>query len=569
MLDGCFLYKLKEEIMQKAGSARVDKIHQPGPHELVLHLRGKGTFKMLVSVRPGSSRMAFTESPPENPGTPPMFCQLLRKHLIGARLCAITGYGFDRVAVMEFSGQNELFLPTAPRLIIELIGQQANVILADENLRITDALRRTDLESARMIMPGAMYIPPEPRPRLSPDTEAATLAQAVISSGKPTLFDAFMETVDGLSPAMARELERRCGDAVASDMAGASPDSVTAAIEALQAALDFDGGAYMILTPDGEPKDFILLKPGDENCRHFESLSGCLEHFYGERDALARRRHKSGGLRRDTARLIARVNNRINAQKADLERTKQREQLRINGELIKANLHLIERGTESCRLPNYYEPDMAETDIKLNPAMSPSQNAAQYFKQYKKLSTAAGMLNDFIAAGKKEAAYLESVAYSIEAARTDGELLEIERELQAGGYKTVRGATGKNTKKAPKIKPSDPISFTSPDGIEILIGRNNIQNEQLTFGTAEKLDIWLHAKNIPGSHVIIRSGAICGGDFPPDDTLLMAAALAGKHSGAAQSGIEIDYTFVKNVRKQAGAGPGMVLYENFYTVIAK
>jgi len=564
MLDGCFLYKLKEEIMQKAGLARVDKIHQPGPHELVLHLRGKGTFRLLVSVRPGSARMAFTESPPENPGTPPMFCQLLRKHLAGARLCAITGYGFDRVAVMEFSGQNELFLPTAPRLIIELIGQQANVILTDENLRIIDALRRTDLESARMIMPGAMYIPPTPRPRLSPDTNSATLAQAMLDSGKPTLFDAVMDTIDGLSPATARELERLGGD-----MDSATVESVTAAVESLQAALNSDGGAYMILGSNDEPKDFILLKPGHENCRYFESLSGCLEHFYGERDAQARRRHKSDSLRRDTARLIARVNNRINAQKADLERTKQREQLRINGELIKANLHLIERGAESCRLPNYYEPDMAEIDIKLNPALSPAGNAARYFKQYKKLSTAASMLNDFIEAGQKEAAYLESVAYSIEAAETDGALLEIERELQAGGYKTVRGGLGKNARKAPKIKPADPIGFTSPDGIEILVGRNNIQNEQLTFGIADKFDIWLHAKNIPGSHVIIRSGATYGSEFPPDETLLMAAALAGKFSSAGQSGIEIDYAFVKHVRKQAGAGPGMVLYENFHTVIAR
>ena len=574
MLDGCYLYKVREEIRHLALSARVDKIHQPGRNEVLLHLSSReGAYKLIISARPNGGRVGFTAQTPENPPVPPLFCTLLRKHLGGARLTDVSGFGLDRVLVLCFEGTGDLGDKTAPRLIVELLGRQSNLLLTDSAGRIIDCLHRTDLESSRLLLPGALYVPPTPPDKQCPlSTPPAVLAGAVLASGHETLFDAILATVDGVSPVLARELEFRAagqGSVSIADFAATGQESLTNALETLRAALTAgDSRAYLVADPQRGPVDFSLIPLTQYANRlqteSFDRFSDCLERFYGEREGIARQQLKSDALRKLVNRLLTRTRNRLTAQQGDLKKTESREQLRVNGELIKANLHLIERGADACRLPNYYDPDCAELTIPLDKALSPVQNAARYFKLYKKQSTAAGLLNGLIESARAEVGYLETVLYAVETAAGSRELSDIQAELEAGSYLSARQSGGR---KKPYRPASQPLEVCSADGFTILVGRNNTQNDELTLHTADKFDLWLHAKGIPGSHVIVRC-AVLGGDFPPDRTLVEAAALAALHSRAGHSsGVPVDYTFVKHVRKPAGAKPGMVVYDPYHTVI--
>lgn len=568
-LDGIFLYQLCGELSAAVG-CHIDKIHQPSRDELLFVLRSPSfSGRLLISSKPGAARLHVTKTALENPAEPPTFCKLLRKHLGGAKLVSLTQDGLDRTVILEFSAYNELGDLVFPKLIVELFGSRPNVILCDGGYRIYDALHRSDLEKAvRLIQPGAVYTPPEKQNKLDPfAVEPSALCAAVLDCGK-RLDAAFSAVIDGVSPLIARELAATVTadpDKVPSDLTGEEKERMDAVLRDFSAAVRSGGTPFLITLPgQTDAKDFSYMPIRqygvDTGSVALGSYSDLLDEFYGRRENAARIRHQAQDIFKLIGNLKSRAERRLAFRLDDLEKSKNREHLRIWGELIKANLHAVERGAEYAEVLNYYDEAMATIKIPLNPALSPAANAAKYFKDYKKSYAAEQTLTGLIEQDKKELVYLDSVLDALSRCETTAELGEIRDELNEAGY----------IRRDPRVKrkatAAAPKEFISPSGLTVLVGRNNRQNDLLTLKTAEKTDLWFHTKNIPGSHVIL----CCGGRQPDDESLLFAARLAAANSKAALSdNVPVDFTEVKNVKKPAGAKPGMVIYTTNKTIFVR
>ena len=572
-LDGAFLYKLKEEIAGRALDARVDKICQPSREELVLILRGRGYHdKLLLSCRGTAARIHFTANPPENPAVPPMFCMLLRKHLTGAKLISIDQPGLERVLVLRFDTVNEMGDRVAPALVLEILGSKANLILMDGDNRIIDAVRRSDLESGagRLIQPGARYQPPASQGKINLlEREPGEVLAALEDKGDMELSAALRDVLDGASPIVCREAAfravRRKGAAV-EEMTGDDRERLRLYLTRLAEEIRTGGTPTLVSKPDGAPSDFTYTAVSQYGLemvtRELEGYSLLLDTFYAERERTERIRRQSQDLLKLLTTLMQRTARKIEAQKRDLEKCADRERLRIYGELLKANLHRVPRGASFVELENYYDPELTTVRIPLNAALAPAQNAQKYFKDYKKTYTAQQMLEEQIALGEKEIEYLESVFDALSRAESMAELQDIREELAAGGY--VRRPAGGKGKALPSRL--GPLRFRSSDGFAILVGRNNRQNDQLTLRQAGREDLWLHVKNMPGSHVIV----VAEGTEVPDRTVEEAAILAAYYSKARQSAsVPVDFAPVRKVKKPAGAKPGMVVYEGNRTAYVR
>ncbi len=564
-LDGAFLYLLTRELNQ-AIDARVEKIYQPSKDELVFLLRKAGFHKrLLCSARQNAARVHFTGVNPENPPVPPMFCMLMRKILGGAKITGLQVDPFERVLTIHFSATNEMGDKIAPRLVIELTGAKSNIILLGDDGRIVDAVRRSDLQTAeRMVQPGATYTPPPRQRKYSPLTTTPTLLLQSVLACNTTVADALLQTVDGVSPLVARELAFCAGveDTSTAECTPAGRQTLLQALEALCTRLQNAAATPTLLCREnGTPTDFCYMPitqyGSAVTCATQPDLCSLLDAFFAGREAAHRLQAAANDVYKLVHNLLHRAIRKNKARKEDLAKCQNREQYRLWGELLKVNLHSIEKGASRVRVVNYYDPEAAEMDIPLNTALSPAANAAYYFKEYKKLATAEQMLRDLIADSENEQHYLESVAEELARAQTTGQVEEIRSELVSAGY--IRTRTAKQKKSAP----SAPIKCISCDGTEILIGRNNLQNDQLTLKTAHREDLWFHTKDIHGAHVILRAE----GATPSDEAILQAAAYAAFYSkAAASSQVPVDYTRVRYVKKPAGARPGMVIYTNNKTV---
>lgn len=568
-LDGAFLYKLKCEIEDKALSSRVDKVFQPARDEFVLNLRKSGfTGRLLLSAGGASPRIHFTRFAPENPATPPMLCMLLRKYLVGAKLCGVRQYGIDRVLELEFDSLNELGDRISPKLIIEIMGGRSNIIFIGGDGRIVDAVRRTDLESsaARIIQPGLVYTPPQPQGKLNLlNCETDEVIDAVRQKADISLSTALSKTLDGASAVVCREIAHRTCKDVDRPVAALIADDYTrlaVQLDSLREGIRSGGAPTLICSPDGSPIDFTYIAVSQYGAaavtKTAEDYSALLDAFYAGKERAARIRKKSADLLKLLSTLIQRISRKLDAQRGDLAKCADREKYRIFGELIKANLHAIPKGATAAVVQNYYDPELKEVKIPLNSALTPAANAQKYFKDYKKSYTAEQTLTRLIRDGEQELVYLDSVFDALSRAQDDRDLTEIREELESGGY---LHSNNRNRRKKPET--GKPMEFTSSDGFKIFVGRNNRQNDLLTLKTANRDDIWLHVKNIPGSHVIIS----CAGKEIPDTTLEEAAVLAAYYSKAsASSSVPVDYTPVRQVKKPSGAKPGMVIYETNRTV---
>ena len=563
-LDGIFLHHLTKEL-QKCVGCRADKIHQPNRDELVVLLRSAGfSGKLLITTRSGSARLHITETSPDNPAEPPSFCRLLRKHLSAAKITAIEQVGLDRTVIIRFMSYNEMGDTVYPFLAVELITGRANIILCEESGRIIDALHRSDIErSARLIQPGAKYQLPEAQPKLSPVTaDTKAICDAVCDAPTP-LSSAILSALEGVSPLVARELAKSVSesDKIANELDENEKSKLSEVISSFKETLE-SSAAYTVKEQDGTVRDFSYLpisQYGGES-EKAESFSLLLDRFYGGKDTAARIRGMAQDILKLLNNLLARTERKLSYRLDDLERSKNREELRIYGELIKANLYLIKGGAEKATVQNYYDENMGYIDIPLDPALSPAANAAKYFKEYKKSYTAEERLTALIEEDKRDIEYIESVLDSLSRAKTAAELSEIRAELSDAGY-----IHAPNSKKQ-RVVASKPLEFTSPSGLKILVGKNNRENDILTLKTAAKTDLWFHTKNIPGSHVILFTD----GKTPSDEDLLFAASLAAGHSKAGLSeNVPVDFTEVKYVKKPSGAKPGMVIYTTNRTLFVK
>ena len=568
MFDGIFLRHIKKEIEDAALGARVSQIYQPNRDELVLVLRTyEGMRKLLLSSRANSPRVNFCVKTPENPAQPPMFCMLLRKRLGGGKLVSLRQPGCDRVLFLDFDCINELGEQEGLSIVCEIMGMYSNLIVINRDTGIIlDAIKRVDLtvSSRRFVLPNIPYELPDAQDKLNIlEHSAEEMAEAACRLPAETvLSQALMSTVQGVSPIVTRELEYRVGEGTTNRLTGAAYARLIEVLRGFKETAESCGERPCIVyREDGRPMDFSFMPicqyGGFAEVRETAGFSDTVDEFYEERDARERMRVKSHSLQKLLTNLIVRTARKINKQQTELAQCGNREQLRICGDLLHANLYRIERGARFADVENFYDENGGTMRIRLNPAISPAANAQKYYKDYQKAKTAETVLAEQIEKGRTELAYLESVADSVDRAETERELAQIREELTEQGY--LRRPKGKQPRQA-QLPPKE---FQSTDGFTILVGRNNRQNDRLTLKTAAKTDVWLHTKDIHGSHVIIRAE----GQPVSETAIRQAAALAAYHSKAREStNVPVDYTLVKNVSKPAGAKPGMVIYVRNKTV---
>lgn len=555
-LDGAMIHCLRAEL-QAAVDCHIDKIHMPGKNEFIFALRGRaGTKRLFLSLSPDCPRVSFTDTVLENPANPPMFCMLLRKHLASGRILAVEGIGAERLLLFRVQSTNELGDRVVNTLVCELTGHKTNLILLNGQGKILDAARRSDLEAGgRLIQPGILYVPPENSEKtdfLNGDLSKA--AQESLQNSEKRLADGLLSHIAGISPLICREIAFLCTGDCDAPSGTVTPNALADRLTALRDRVKLGGTPYILYDKMGNPRDFSFMEIrqyGDAvTVKELPSYSRLLDLFYGEREHNRRMEQGKGDLVKLVKTLIARNGKKLLLRQRELKKTENREQLRIYGELIKANLYRIEKGANRAVVENYYDPDCKAIEIPLNAALSPAANAAKYFKDYKKACTAEQTLGGLIAQCEAEGEYLESVLFELQAADTTAELTQIRTELTDAGY-----LSKKQSQKRQKTN-AKPLEFEK-NGFEILVGRNNLQNDELTLRTAAKSDLWFHTKNIHGSHVILRTE----GKTPDEETLIYAATLAARYSKAAGSNqVPVDYTPVKYVKKPAGAKPGMVIY---------
>lgn len=567
-LDGIFLHFLKQEIEREALGARVEKVSQPSKEELVLSLRNRtGAYKLLLSVRSNSPRVHFTKYAPDNPQTPPMLCMLLRKTLVGAVLTGLRQAGLDRVLFLDFDASNEIGDRVHPSLCIEIMARHSNIILLDENGTVIDAVKRIDAakSSVREILPGVPYELPPAQDKVNLLQEDARAAyERVLPEGEARLSAALLHSLQGVSPIVCRELANRAAgeDLLVSSLSLAQKSILLQELEALLKRVR--GGSpepEMVLDQEGKPVDFAFLPVGQYgslmHVRAYPELSALLDDFYTERDRAERTKQRAQDLFRLLTSTMERITRRLNAQRAELAASEDREELRIRAELINAYQYTLEKGAPFYDVENYYDENRI-LRIPADPALTPARNAQKYYKEYRKAQTAQRVLTEQIATGEQELQYIESVFDALSRSQSERELAEIREELAAGGYLKRRRSA---KQKAPKALP--PMEFCTDDGFSILVGRNNVQNDKLSLKMAAKNDLWLHTKNIPGSHVIL----VTGGREPSGEALVQAAQLAAWFSRARESSsVPVDYTPVRMLRKPQGARPGKVIYDTYRTL---
>ena len=559
--DAYFLSAVLEEIREKCLGARIDKIHQPSRDTLILHLRCReGREKLLFAANPTAPRLHLTAASPENPAEPPMFCMLLRKHLLGARLTEITQPPMERAATFTFDCTDEMGFPIQKRLVAELMGRTCNLYLLNPDGRILDCLRRIGLDesSKRAALPGLNYQEPEPVAKLP--AENADFAAILEGAGADVLADRLMDTLGGLSPLVCREAALFAAGDVDARIEGLDKNAVSEKLSLFFAEHIRHPRPCFYALPDGTPKQFAfcpIRQYGD--CQVAESFGALLDSYYTLRDQKDTMRQKSGAVRKTVQNLCTRLQRKLAIQEKELAATFDRERLRQLGDILTANLHRIVKGQTAIDCEDFYDEEMKTVSIPLSPILSPQQNAAKFYKDYARMKNAEKELTRQMELAEGELNYLKSVLEELNRAGTEAELEEIRRELQEGGY--LRGETGKKRVKQAKLSP---MRFESTDGYPIYVGRNNRQNDELTFRLARKDDIWCHASKVHGSHVIIS----CGGATPPDNTVTQAAQLAAYYAeSVGGQNIAVDVTSVKQVKKIPSGKPGMVIYHTYKTVI--
>ena len=563
--DAFFLTAVLDEVRSRCIGARVDKLHQPSRDTLIFHLRcQQGREKLLFVANPTAPRLHLTAASPENPAEPPMFCMLLRKHLLGARLTEITQPEMERCAVFTFDCTDEMGFPVQKQLVAELMGRTCNLYLLAPDGRILDCLRRVGLDESakRAALPGLNYIPPEPVTKQNPRAMAREdYVNLLAAPGADVLSDRLMDALGGLSPLVCREAALFAAGDTDARVTGLDAGAVSEKLALFFTEHLNHPAPYFYAQADGTPKQFAfcpIRQYGDY--RQAESFGALLDGYYTLRDKKDLIRQKSQGVRKTVNNLCQRLRRKLALQEKELEATHDRERLRQLGDILTANLSRVTKGQQCVLCQDFYNEDMKEIEIPLSPILSPQQNAAKFYKDYTRMKNAEKELTHQLALGAEELQYLESVLEELNRADTEAELEEIRQELQTGGY--LRQEPGRKRMKQGKLPP---MRFESTDGFPIYVGRNNRQNDELTFKLARKDDIWCHASKVHGSHVIIS----CGGKTPPDNTVTQAAQLAAYYAetGGGQN-IPVDVTPVKQVKKIPSGKPGMVIYHTYKTVIA-
>ena len=569
-LDALCLSGLVSELKTAIVGGKIDKIHQPGRDEIILALRAPaGNVKLLLSANPGHPRAQLTQISRENPDVPPMFCMLLRKHLTGARILDVVQPPLERVVDLHLEALDELGDRVTRRLVLECMGRHSNLILLDSEGRIMDCLRRVDadMSARRQVLPGMFYRLPPAQDKQDPSAlDRAGLEQLLAAAPEESQADKWLlDTFGGLSPLICRELAHRAGgstDVRLNVLGKAGQTALLDHLEQLLSSVNENNFTPTLLIKEGRPSDFTFFPVTQYGSLmelvSFPSFSQMLDRFYEQRETLERVKQKGQDLIRSVTNARDRTARKIALQEQELLATQDRERMRELGDIITSNFYAMEKGMSILRTVDFYDPEGKEVDIKLDPLLTPQQNAAKYYKDYNKAKTAEQILTVQLEKGRKELDYLNSVLENITLAEGERDLQEIRQELTDTGY--LRRAS--KAKGREKRVSSKPMEFRSSSGLRISVGKNNTQNDLLTCKQAFKSDIWFHTQKIHGSPVILWTE----GQQPDLQSLNEAACLAAWFSQGREGGkVPVDYTPVKYVKKPAGARPGMVVYTTYET----
>ena len=526
-LDALCLSAVVAELCSAIQGGRIDKIYQPGSQDIVLAVRGNaGNVRVFLSADPGHPRLHLTTLDRENPEKPPMFCMLLRKHLIGARILELKQPYMERVVTIRMEATSELGDKVFRSLVLEAIGRRANLILLDEEERIIDCVHRVEgdiTRGTRQVLPGLFYRLPEPR--------------------------------FGIPPLIEREFHFR---GIEGDL---EPE-----VNRLWNGVKENNYTPIMLLREGRPKDislFPILQYGPSvELREYPSFGTLLDDFYETRERQERTKQRGEDLFRSVKTARERTQRKLENQRREVEATRDRERLRQFGDILTSNLHLLEKGRATVRLQNYYDPEGREVEIGLDPLLSPQQNAAKYYREYNKAKNAEAALTIQIKRGEEDLSYLDSVLENLSLAEGERDIQEIRQELTDTGYLKRQKKSSKREKRVS----GKPMEFRTDAGLRVSVGKNNSQNDLLTTRQATKGDWWFHTQKIHGSHVILWTE----GTEPDETSVTQAAALAAWFSQGREAGkLPVDYTPVKYVKKPAGARPGMVVYTTYQTVMAQ
>ena len=561
-LDGFTLGLIARELNDALCGGRIDRIIQPERDELIFTVRNGGAnHQLLLSASAGCARAHLTNVKKNSPLEPFNLCMLMRKHLIGGRIYEIRQAEADRILEIEIEHLDELGDRARKTIVCEFMGKHSNLIFTGADGRIIDSARRVSeaISSVREVLPGLRYERPPAHGKLPFDQVNEDALYAALRDKGGPLNKLISACISGMSSQTARELAfRACGNEDA-HIEECDLTAVCASISTELHSIPQELSPAVLDGADGRPMDAIAFPYRSRahlRSESFPTISAAMDEFFRSRDRAERIAQKSAAIHRTLKNNIERCEKKLALQREALLGAERMEEYRVSGELLTANLHLAEKGMKLVSLPNYYDPELKEIEIPLDVKLSPAQNAQRYFKLYQKARNARTLAAEQIEKTSEELAYLEGQMDNLGKCSGESELAELRDELEKFGY--VRRVT--NRRQMKQLPPSQPMKFTAPSGATILVGKNNLQNDKLTF-SADPNEIWLHAKDMPGSHVIIV------GENPDDETIVYAAKLAAAYSkGANSSNVPVDYTRRRFVKKPSGAKPGFVIYTNQRTL---
>ncbi|AEE96174.1 Rqc2 family fibronectin-binding protein [Mahella australiensis] len=570
-LDAIAVRCVVDELNSRILDCRIDKIYQPERDEIVLHAKGKaGGGTLLISANAANARVNLTERSMVNPMNAPMFCMVLRKHLQGGRIVSVDQPDTERIIEIGVESYDELGDKTSKRLTIEIMGRHSNIILINKDGVIIDSIKHIthEMSRVRQVLPGLLYAYPPKQDKIDPFSisKSGMASQLAGQPASMSLEQALSSIINGISRSTATEIAAIAGingDLKLEQITLEVLDVLWDAFEHFRSdVVDKRWQPAIIYDEQGNPVDFFPLpvhRRVNGQVVYMQSISQVLERYYAQKDAIDHIKQKSSDLRKLLNTHLERAKRKLEIQQRELAQTKDMDRYKLYGQLITSNLYQLQPGQSEAKLVNFYSQTMDELTISLDPSLTPAENAQRYFKLYNKAKNAAAALIPQIEQTRDEIEYLESQLDNLERCTEETDIDEIRQELSEQGYIKHRR---KNSDKS-KAKPSQPHHFVSSTGMDIYVGKNNVQNDMLTLRWAAKSDYWLHVKDLPGSHVIIRSQ----GKLPDQQTLLEAAMLAAHYSkGRDSSNVAVDYTQCKYVNKPAGARPGKVIYTNYKTI---
>lgn len=563
--DGITISNIINELNEKVVGGRIDKIYQPEKDEIILTIRSFGNvYKLLITSNASQPRLHITDKNKNNPMQPPLFCMVLRKHIASGKIIKITQPNFERIISIHIESINELGDYSTKQLIIEIMGKHSNIILTDENLTILDCIKHISHEqsSVREVLPGKTYCFPPSKDKINTLNLNKDEFLKILKENLNLKIQKFIyQSYNGISPVMASEICFR---------AKINSDTFTEELneeQILNIYNEFYNIVSLIKTNQFSPetmsdknKKLVEFSPIEMkqfnflDKKKYDSISELLESYYSEKDISYRINQKSQDLKKLITQNIERCVKKKDIQIKTMKQISKRDTYKLYGELITANIYAVKKGMTEFNTINFYDENCLEISIPLDTNLTPSENAQKYFKKYNKEKRTFSALKTQIKQNDEELKYLDTILNSLQNSSDEQDIAQIRDELINEGYiKRKKQSKAKQTQKKAK-----PIHFISSDGYDIFVGKNNIQNDELTLKFAKSNDMWLHTKDIPGSHVIVVSN----GKNIPDNTLNEAANLAAYYSkGKNSSLVPVDYTLKKNVKKPSGAKPGMVIYE--------